>query len=520
MVPPAEKDDANLDGSDDRADHLERSSIARNVAQLFASQVVTWAMSFAVGIVVPRFLGPSNVGDLRLAMSLWAISGIFIGLGTGVYLTLAIADDRTRGLALVGPILVVRTIAFAATTVLFGIVILASNPSTELIVIMALNGLSVLFGTWSEPIGAAFLGLERTAAPALAGVISRAVGAVVTITVVVFGGGAASVVAVSALSSALGLVLVARALLKVTTIRFRGWRPQSRAIVRSSVAFMVSGVLITVYREIDTVFMSALVDREVLGWYGTADQLIGSSLFIITIVMTSIFPVLGRLHKDDPPRFFDLVKRSYGSLMVAAVPIGLGIIVVAPQLVPMLYGGEFEPTAQVLAVYGLVVPLTFGAILFGTVATATGRQRFWNGLMFLGIVATLPLDLLLIPWADRTYSNGAIGGAISYLVTEGLMFVVGMVKICPYLINRATMLRSGRILVAGAVMFAAAWPLHDRILVVPVGVGIVVYAIAIAALRVMTDDERAMVGRALERLGIHTSWGELKFAGFDDSEIA
>jgi hypothetical protein len=48
--------------------------------------------------------------------------------------------------------------------------------------------------------------------------------------------------------------------------------------------------------------------------------------------------------------------------------------------------------------------------------------------------------------------------------------------------------------------------------VVPIVVGAVVYIAAIVALRVVTDDERLMVGRALERLGVHTSWAKLELA--------
>jgi O-antigen/teichoic acid export membrane protein len=493
-------------------ENLPRSSIARNVAQLLASQVLTWAMSLAVAITVPRFLGPTAVGQLRLAFSLWAITQVVIGLGTSMYLTLVMAKDRVRGVALVGPILVLRTVAFSVASVILAVFVSISNPEPEFVAIMVVSGIGILLGTWSDLIGAAFLGLERTGAPAMAGVVSRTIGTIVTVLAVVFGADAVAVVAIGAASSMLGLLMVLRSLRQVMRVRLRGWWAQSPAILKGSVAFMVTGGLLTVYREVDTVVMSVLVDREVLGWYGTADQLIGSSLFMVTIVMAAIFPVLGRLHATDRPKFVNLVERSYGSLLVAAVPIGLGVVVVAPQLVPLLYGREFEPTAQVLIVYGLVSPLTFGAILFGTVAITTGRQRFWNVVMLVGIVATIPLDLVFIPWADRTYSNGAIGGAMAYFVTEGFMFVIGLLKVCPYLINRSTMSRSARILLAGCLMFAAAWPLHDRPLVVPIVVGAVVYIAAIVALRVVTDDERLMVGRALERLGVHTSWAKLELA--------
>lgn len=504
-------------GEDGDADEdvigLERSSIGRNTLQLLSSQIATWTLATLVAVALPRFLGPAPVGDLRLALSLWAVTGAVIGLGTSAYLTLAIARDGSRGLSLVGPILVIRVAAFVLSSLVLAVVVSFSHPSTEFVVIMVFSGLSTLFGTLSDPIGAAYLGLERTAAPAVIGVATRTLGVSATLVVLFLGGGAPVVAATGGVAAFVGFVLMVRAMNRLSRIKLKGWSSQRRVILRASVGFMVTGVLLTVYREIDMVVISTLVDQAALGWYGTADQLIGSSLFVVTIVMSAIFPVLGRLYDTAPSAFVELIRRAFGSLLVAAVPIGLGIVLVAPQLVPLLYGDEFEPTAQVLVVYGFVSPITFGAILFGTVALTTRRQGLWNMVMVVGIVATIPLDVLFVPWADRRFSNGAIGGAMAYFVTETFMFVFGLVVICPFLISRTTFWRSGRVVMAGGLMFAVTWPLRERMLLIPIAVAVLVYSVAIVALRVVTNDERSMVGHALVRLGVRTKWATLEPTG-------
>ena len=129
--------------------------------------------------------------------------------------------------------------------------------------------------------------------------------------------------------------------------------------------------------------------------------------------------------------------------------------------------------------------------------------------MVVGILATVPLDFLFIPWADRRYSNGAIGGAMAYFVTESFMFVVGLIAICPFLLNRATLWRSFRILLAGGLMLAVAWQFRGQVLVVPFVVAVVTYVASILLFGVVTDDERSMAGRLLARVGINTRWNAI-----------
>ncbi len=492
-----------------RVDDLERSSLTRNLAHMLASQLATWTLALALTIVQPRFLGPVAIGQLRLALSLWLIAGVFMTLGTSQHLTLTCARDRSRAIAMIGPILVLRAIVFVVAATGFVVFLVVSGSTREFAWIMGLFGLVTLFATVSDTISAAFVGLERMSIPATANVASRVIGTVAAIVVLLLGGDATSVVVVAAVGNLVGMLILVRAIRRLTTMSFRGWRAMAPAILGASAGFLVAVAILTIYQQIDTVVIAILVDDEVLGWYGTADTLFSTLLFPITILMGAVFPTLGRLYVDDPDELTELVTRSFRSLLVVAVPIGLGTTVVAQQFAPLLLGEDFRETGDVLAVLGPVIILTFGSILFGTLAMATERQMFWNTVMFVGVLLTIPLDIVLVPWADRTYANGAIGGALAYVGTEAMMVVVGLWKVAPYLVERATMWRAGRTLVAGGLMLAAAWPLRDRFLLVPIAVGAAVYGVALVAFRVITDVERRMIGTLLAKVGLHTSWATI-----------
>ena len=158
-----------------------------------------------------------------------------------------------------------------------------------------------------------------------------------------------------------------------------------------------------------------------------------------------------------------------------------------------------------LAVFGVVVMLMFETILLGQHATSTGRQNFWCLLMPVAVVMTVPLDLLFIPWTDDRFDNGAIGGALSYAVTELMMVVVAVRLLAPQLASRRSAVRLAKCLLAGGVMFGACWPLRGVSLPLTIAVGAVVYPVVLVVTRAFDETKLGLALR--ERSAISTRLG-------------
>lgn len=478
-------------------DFGERTSIGRNLFHMGTSQLLTWGLSTILLFVQPRYLGPATIGELRLAMSLWMIVQMLVGLGTAQYLTLTISRDRRAGLAMVGPVIVLKVIAFILSSAVLGVFVLAGDHPSRFVAIMALLGVSTFFIAMSQPLNSSFTGLERMSVIAVSTVVYRLFGTTAAILILLLGGDVVSMVSVLVVAQIIGFAILLVAYRRVTDISFRGWRSQARPILRASSVFLVAGLALVVYQQVDTIILAILVDAEALGWYATADVLFATLLFPVTILMTSLFPVIGRLHEHDPEELVNLIRRATRLLLVVTVPIGLGTVVVGPSIAVSFLGEDFRETGQVIMVLGPVIMLTFGTVLLGRVAIGTGRQGFWTMLMVFAIVVTIPLDLVFVPWADRVFSNGAIGGAMAYATTETMMVAVGLWKIAPYLVERTMGGRVVRVAVAGAVMLAASWPLRDRFVVLPIVAGAIGYLGSIVVLRVLDADERRMIVKLL-----------------------
>ena len=68
----------------------------------------------------------------------------------------------------------------------------------------------------------------------------------------------------------------------------------------------------------------------------------------------------------------------------------------------------------------------------------------------------MPLDIVLVPWCQRMFGNGAVGAVLSFVITEFVMVVAGLRLLPKGTLGIGTVCKSSRILYAGLVMLAVA----------------------------------------------------------------
>ena len=472
-----------------------RRSFTRNVSALFGAQLVTWVMSTAVAVVVPRFVGPEAIGQYQVASSIWAVGLATVSLGTNTLVTLEVARQREQHQIDLGPALLTRLAAYTLSWLPLGAFVLIAGYGDQVRVLFLIGGATTLLATVAELWRSAFTGLENLSAIARVDVVTKIVMAVLVVCAAVVTENVRVVAVAAFVPVALSAALLFTELRRSTTMTFTRSRRATWSAIRRSVAYLAIAVVFVLYMQLDVVLMSFFVSDVEIGWYGQADVLFASALFVPTIMMAALFPRQARAHAEHPEGALGILEQGFRTLMLLAVPIGFGTAIVADQIVALLYGPEFDGTGPVLAVFGVVLMLMFETILLGQHAISTGRQNFWCVLMLVAVVMTVPLDLLFIPWTDDRFDNGAIGGAMSYVVTELMMVVAALWFLAPQLASRRSAIRLAKCLVAGGLMLAACWPLRHSALPLTIGVGAVVYPAAVVATRALDDAERAMLAR-------------------------
>src|SRR5687767_4127839 len=118
--------------------------VIKNASILMTTQLITWALSLLLVVFLPRYLGPTVVGEFAIAGSIWAIMGLLIGFGTDILLTKEIARQPDKTPELLGMALLLRMFFFILSCGAVAIYLQIMAYSPQIIHLTWLVGLSAL----------------------------------------------------------------------------------------------------------------------------------------------------------------------------------------------------------------------------------------------------------------------------------------------------------------------------------------------------------------------------------------
>ena len=139
---------------------------------------------------------------------------------------------------------------------------------------------------------------------------------------------------------------------------------------------------------------------------------------LTSVIMSVTFPTFSRL-QDDLERLRRIFYQAlfYTSLM--AFPVFLGILVTAPELIPVLFGPQWADSIPVLRVLTFIGILHSIQYFHGSVIVALGKPSWRLGMIFLNAVTNVIAFAIAVRW-------GIVAVAAAYVIRGYLLAPIGI----------------------------------------------------------------------------------------------
>jgi O-antigen/teichoic acid export membrane protein len=283
-------------------------------------------------------------------------------------------------------------------------------------------------------------------------------------------------------------------------IDLRTNRRRLTGMMKQSVAFWAFGVFGMVYLWIDAIMLSLMTRSEVVGWYGAPTRLFQTLMFIPVLLSTAWLPRLVAAFEEGPGKLLTTARRPIELVLVLSAPICAGTAMIAAPLIHGLYGDAYAPAVGVLVALGLCIPPMYVNIMLSQVLLASKRQMSWTCVMAGAAIVNPLFNFVLIRVTEDRYGNGAIGAAISLLLTELLIVGCGFAMVGRNVFDRETTRRCGLAVGASAAMWGVAYATKPLGTPESLLAGIATFLVLVVSLRIATPEEIAFVRSGAARL--------------------
>lgn len=394
---------------------MKKNRFVGNAGWMMLKNIYSMLLSLIVGSLSARFLGPSNYGVLSYGTSIISFFTIVSKLGMDGVVVAEMVKNPEKENTVLGTALVMRLAA--SILCFFGIwgIVLALEPGNKLLqTVTMLQGVAIIFQT-SEVLNFWFNAHLEMKYVTLAEIFALTLANIWRISLLA---NSASV-EWFALSSSI-LAFVCGVCVITFFVKKNGFHlgvniAEGRRIFGKSYHFIINGLAVTLYTQIDRIMLGKMVSEEAVGFYAAASTIAVMWEFVPTAITNSANPLLLGLYGKEQKKFEEKYQILLLGITFLGVVVSLGFTVLGKLAVYILYGKEYFASVPALSI--LIWSTAFAMI--GTARSiwviATGKNRYVKYYTSIGAVMNAVLNAMIIPkW-------GITGAACTTLFTQ--MFI-------------------------------------------------------------------------------------------------
>jgi O-antigen/teichoic acid export membrane protein len=389
-----------------------------NSGWILADRAFALLFSFIGTVLVARHLGTADFGALSYALAMVGIFGAVGHVGLDALVIRDIVRYPNHQVETLGTSFALKFLGMLlAYGLLFSYAFLFESDDLKRLSMICLAGLLLLF----KP----FVVIDfwfQAHFKAKYGAIARATSGLCMLVIIVFFVFFGSVSVVYFVSANIAeVVLVALLLIyfaeKKLTITLRSWRfdrERAYALIRQGGLVYLGSILAMVYLKVDIVMLRWLSDSDQVGHYAVAAKLSEAWYVIPAAIVTSIFPRLIELSRENTEAFRYRFQQLLDLLFASGFFVALFVTLAASILVNLIFGADYAGSVSILTIHVWAAVFIFMRAAFSKWILIEDMYYLSLFTQGLGALANVILNAVLIP------QYGGIGAAYATLISYAL----------------------------------------------------------------------------------------------------
>lgn len=363
-------------------------------------------------------LGVNDFGIYTLAFGFVTLFGGLSDLGIHTLTIKEVSRDKNLLHKYLSNNLILLLILSAAFYLVLLLVLKIMNYPAEVFTLISTLGIIIFANYLINAFSAVLNSLERMEISALISFLQYVITPLAAITLLLLNFSLKSIfVAIAGGNIALAIIFALIVNAKFIKLKWKVDVKFWRQIIKNSIPFAVFSMLWLVYIQNGPIILSKIQSIESVGIYNAPNKLILALLFIPGSVSMAIFPLFSRLSKKlDNSKLKESCEGAIKALVLLALPLAIGITLLAEPMISLIYGQEFIASSTVFIILGWALLFIF--IDNPLTLVAINSDKFRKYLIYLlGITA---FNVVL---------NIVLGIKLDYLGIAFALLITGVAKV-------------------------------------------------------------------------------------------
>ncbi|MFT7091837.1 MAG: O-antigen/teichoic acid export membrane protein [Candidatus Azotimanducaceae bacterium] len=385
---------------------------ASNTLWLLLERVYRLAVGLGVAVWVTRYLGPENFGLLSYVQSLVFMFSALATLGLDSIVIRELVKHEDQRDELLGTAFVLKLVGSIVMLLSLGVATMMLGETRYVALLIFVVGAAHLFQTVNV-VDYYFQAKVLSKYVAISQAIGLALTSSLKIYLILIGADLFWFgVAISFDALVVAICLGYHYLTKAESWRL--WRfslDTAKRLMSDAWPLLLSAAAVSLYLKIDQIMIRNMLEVDSVGHYAAATRLTEALYFIPVVIAASVFPAVINA-RSDTVLFQQRLRRLYTLLVWMGVAIALPLALFAGELIQLLYGDPFAPSAGVLVIHAWSSVFVFLGVASSNYLIANNMTMISLYRALLGVIVNVLLNLVLIP------QYGIAGAAFATLLAQ------------------------------------------------------------------------------------------------------
>ena len=401
-----------------------RQTIIKNTFWLFLSEISGRLLKMGLVVYAARVLGASGWGLFSYAISVASLLTMFADIGISDLVIREITQKKEGHQTFISTALLLKIIVLIMSILLVIFISPFISHIPQANSLFFLVALILFFDSMRE------LGLsinrasEKMERDMVVKVVTNASIFILGVLLLKIKLSPESIALAYAIGSAIGFLSIAiiirkdlKKLLAKVDLRI------FKIIIKTTWPFVFITLIGVIMGNIDIYMLGIWKNAGEIGLYASVQRIQQFIMILPSTIAVAVFPLMSRLVNVDKNQFRIILEKTLSMILLIGIPISLGGILLADQLILKVFGQGYVGAIPIFRVFMLMLLISFPLILLSNAIFAHNKQRSLAPAYSLGILANIIFNLLLIP------KFGAVGSAIATLVSTGTITVFIWMKL-------------------------------------------------------------------------------------------
>ena len=393
--------------------------LLKNVSWIILGNILQLAVSFFVGLLSVRYLGPSNYGSLTYINSYITFFSAICLMGLDTVVVNRLVHYQNKDGEVIASAILMRLITSSicyATLILT--IFMVDGGEKSLVLIASISGLEMILRSFTT-ITFYYQYKLLSKKTVIAETISFVIASIFRIWLL------ATQKSVYWFAGYIALQYTINALFYIVMFKhdcdFK-IAPRKELCVemfKICIPYLISNVLITVYTQTDRIMIKQIMSStEQVGYYSVAYALCNLIAFIPTSISLSARPVLMQLKKDNNPKYNTYVTQTIASVLWFTIVFSVCITLFADFIIKILYGSAYASAAPVLKILVWCTLMENLIRIRDVWLIGENQSKYVTVFSASGTILNIVLNYFLIK------NHGITGAAIATVITQFIIVLL------------------------------------------------------------------------------------------------